>query len=1048
MRWRLPAGVIALLPLIAVTAQQQQHTARHTQHHHYHQPSQQQVLLGGLRNPSAQHFRDTNIETTHSNIIASSDASAIATLAPARGHKAAPAVGAPPARRTSPEGVINSQLNARSLQDWEVEDFVLLATVDGSLYARERKTGAPLWALEVPTPMVETIYHRENSTHDGFNSDVQPEDDLLWIVEPSRDGDLYVYHQGPDGGLQKLGLTVKALVDNTPYSGFDPPVTYTARKETTLYTVDARTGAVLRVFSSQGPQAMTNQCRNVNNAAPTLDDDDDFDCEPQLGGTITIGRVEYTVSVQNTETGDAICTIKFTEWTPNSRDADLESQYTITMDKRHIYSMHDGIVLGFDHGKMDGRRFVQRFSSPVARVFDVARQISTASAEDSPLVILSQPTIPPDPDYASTDLEDTYVFINCTEQGGWFAMSESTYPLVTGRGNQAQIYTKDYTTKGKPLLSLSAPQLRAALVGIHKLNDHGLVPASSIPPRVAGLLTEATRNKPREEIREQSNYSDIFETSAILRTTYNNRGDVIIVLLTLLCGLFFWVNKPQLQELLKRSLLLKDLNLNQGPILTPTPSAHLTEPHANDQATSSAITPTSPIVQQDKQKAATSENAQAPLAATSPEALSVESQSPALSNTTNLTTPSPKVQIVAPVSPLSQVSDLNSPPLAPTDAPAAEKPKKKAHRGRRGGQAHKRGKKPQNQIPDPPKSDDVPSNRSQQTVVGFPPTHASGEICQEEIAEPDGGDRVGALKVYEKEVLGRGSHGTVVCKGVFDGRDVAVKRLLSEFYEVASHEVQLLQESDDHSNVIRYFCRERSSKFLYIALELCPANLQQIIERPEDFSEIVDYQNLHQTEMLRQITLGVRHLHSLKIVHRDLKPQNILVAAPKRLRTGASKPVRLLISDFGLCKRLEDNQSSFRATTANAAGTSGWRAPELLIDEERMASTSPMNTSLSSFYNQNRTSSEQGIIDPSTHRRATRAIDIFSLGCVFYYVLTRGGHPFDKDGKFLREANIVKGAYNLDDLKCLGDYAYEAEDLIKSMLHHDPRKRYVLPCYL
>ncbi|KAI5301606.1 bifunctional endoribonuclease/protein kinase ire1, partial [Ascosphaera pollenicola] len=532
MRWRLPAGVIALLPLIAVTAQQQQHPSRQS-HHHHHQPSQQQVLLGGLQNPSAQHFRDTLIESSHSNIIASSDASAIATLAPARGSKAVPAVGAPPARRTSPESVIHSQLNARSLQDWEVEDFVLLATVDGSLYARERKTGAPIWALEVPTPMVETIYHRENTTHNSFYSNSKLEDDLLWIVEPSRDGQLYVYHQAPDRGLQKLGLTVKALVDNTPYSSIDPPVTYTARKETTLYTVDTRTGAVLRVFSSQGSQAK-NQCRNINSPAPTLDDE--YDCEPQIGGTITIGHVEYIVSVQNTETGDPICTIKYAEWTPNSRDADLENQYTITMDKRHIYSMHDGIALGFDHGKMDGRRFVQRFSSPVARVFDVARQVSSATADDTtPLVLLSQPIMPPDPDYASTDMDDMLVFINCTEQGGWFAMSESTYPLVTGRGNQAQIYTKDYTTKGKPLLSLSFPQLKAALVGVHKLNNHDMAPEYSFSPPVAGLLTEATRNKPREEIREQSNYSDIFETSAILRTTYNNRGDVIIVLFILLC---------------------------------------------------------------------------------------------------------------------------------------------------------------------------------------------------------------------------------------------------------------------------------------------------------------------------------------------------------------------------------------------------------------------------------------------------------------------------------------------------------------------------------
>lgn len=56
-------------------------------------------------------------------------------------------------------------------------------------------------------------------------------------------------------------------------------------------------------------------------------------------------------------------------------------------------------------------------------------------------------------------------------------------------------------------------------------------------------------------------------------------------------------------------------------------------------------------------------------------------------------------------------------------------------------------------------------------------------------------------------LIGYGSHGTVVYKGTFDGRDVAVKRLLLDFYDVAYHEVTLLEESDDHPNVIRYYCK-------------------------------------------------------------------------------------------------------------------------------------------------------------------------------------------------------------------------------------------------
>ncbi len=43
-------------------------------------------------------------------------------------------------------------------------------------------------------------------------------------------------------------------------------------------------------------------------------------------------------------------------------------------------------------------------------------------------------------------------------------------------------------------------------------------------------------------------------------------------------------------------------------------------------------------------------------------------------------------------------------------------------------------------------------------------------------------------------------------RGRFDGRDVAVKRLLPECFSFADREVELLRESDQHPNVVRYFC--------------------------------------------------------------------------------------------------------------------------------------------------------------------------------------------------------------------------------------------------
>lgn len=78
-------------------------------------------------------------------------------------------------------------------------------------------------------------------------------------------------------------------------------------------------------------------------------------------------------------------------------------------------------------------------------------------------------------------------------------------------------------------------------------------------------------------------------------------------------------------------------------------------------------------------------------------------------------------------------------------------------------------------------------------------------------------------------------------RGNFDGRHVAVKRILPECVEVAEREVQLLRESDTHPNVIRYFCTERDRLFTYIAIELCAATLQQVSAHFAELSQWTMY---------------------------------------------------------------------------------------------------------------------------------------------------------------------------------------------------------------
>lgn len=126
---------------------------------------------------------------------------------------------------------------------------------------------------------------------------------------------------------------------------------------------------------------------------------------------------------------------------------------------------------------------------------------------------------------------------------------------------------------------------------------------------------------------------------------------------------------------------------------------------------------------------------------------------------------------------------------------------------------------------------------------------------------------------------------------------MAVKRILPECFSFADREVQLLRESDEHPNVIRYFCTERDRQFQYIAIELCAASLQEVmIATPLDclhlfpvggvkytsltllsYSQYVERRdfNRHGLEpvvLLQQTMSGLAHLHSLNIGIRHSAP--------------------------------------------------------------------------------------------------------------------------------------------------------------------------------
>lgn len=87
---------------------------------------------------------------------------------------------------------------------------------------------------------------------------------------------------------------------------------------------------------------------------------------------------------------------------------------------------------------------------------------------------------------------------------------------------------------------------------------------------------------------------------------------------------------------------------------------------------------------------------------------------------------------------------------------------------------------------------------------------------------------IGPLAVSQ-EILGWGAQGTVVFSGAFEGRSVAVKRLLKSFHPSAAREISLLVKGDGHRAVVRYYSCIEVKDFLYLALERCEGSLEDAL---------------------------------------------------------------------------------------------------------------------------------------------------------------------------------------------------------------------------
>lgn len=142
-----------------------------------------------------------------------------------------------------------------------------------------------------------------------------------------------------------------------------------------------------------------------------------------------------------------------------------------------------------------------------------------------------------------------------------------------------------------------------------------------------------------------------------------------------------------------------------------------------------------------------------------------------------------------------------------------------------------------------------------------------------------------------------------------------------------------------------------------------------------------------------------------------------------------------MISDFGLCKKLSLSGSlnSLSRRSRGVAGTEGWIAPEMLLE----SMTSP--TKPDADKGGAKSDMDEAQDGSGERRHVSRAVDLFSLGCVFYYVLSRGDHPFGDS--LHRQANILSSEASLFHFSSSSSFDLIAKDAVERMLERNPQLR-------
>ena len=250
-------------------------------------------------------------------------------------------------------------------------------------------------------------------------------------------------------------------------------------------------------------------------------------------------------------------------------------------------------------------------------------------------------------------------------------------------------------------------------------------------------------------------------------------------------------------------------------------------------------------------------------------------------------------------------------------------------------------------------------------------------------------DQIGKYKIVGK--IGQGAMGEVFkAHDAVLNRMVAIKTISADLGADETLRKRFQREAQsagrlNHPNIITVYDYGEERNKIYMAMELLEGiDLKQTIAQRAPLS--LD----EKLEIMDQIADGLAFAHAADIVHRDLKPANIHL-----LTNGQVK-----IMDFGLA-RLGGSEMT---RAGSVMGTPHYMSPEQVRGE-----------------------------------RADSRSDIFSLGCVFYELLTYR-KPFDADSMHAVLFKVMQ-EQPAPVAQLAPEVPHVMQDLLDRMLAKDPGQR-------